>query len=231
MVSLPGDIAPERFRGFRALEPPQTELLRRQYASFPPWDFLSHQGGFKAGIYKPGERLRSLDGFMHTTTNYNSVQNGPAYLKMRLQEVLRKRLRLEAERLERDRIAVHSVSRRKKAAKAKPYLSKAAGLALKTAQTGFIEKDKNGKDRIVHKGETVEVAPDILLNSITPNRKDLAATKLQLDKELAQLESPEAKAVALAKERLSASARLAVEKEIEEKKRVEALKRQQEALY
>jgi hypothetical protein len=54
---------------------------------------------------------------------------------------------------------------------------------------------------------------------------------LQLDKELAQLESPEAKAVALAKERLSASARLAVEKEMEEKKRVEALKRQQEALY
>jgi hypothetical protein len=218
MVSLPGDIAPERFQGFRALEPPQGELLRRQYASFPPWDFLSHQGGFRAGIYKPGERLRSLPGFYKTSTNYHSVQNGPAYLKLRLQEVARKKQRMEAEKLERDRIAVHSVTKRLKRAKTVPYLSKAAGLALKTAQSGFIEKGK-----IVHKGETVDASPDILLNVITPNKKDLAATKTMLEKQIAELKTPEAMAVALEKERLSASAKLAVQKEEAEKRRLAAV--------
>jgi hypothetical protein len=209
MVSLPGDIAPERFRGFYSLEPPQGELMRRQAASFPPWNFLSQQGGLRAGIANPNAKLRALPGFKRTTTNFYSVQNGPAYLKMRLQDIARKNQRLEAERLERDRIAVHSVANRKKAAKKAitPYFSKAAGQALKQAGT-------------TDRPESTEAGIDILQQPLS--RSDIEATKRQNEKELAALKSPEAMKVAIQKERLSASAKLAVEKEMAEQKRAEA---------
>jgi hypothetical protein len=89
MVSLPGDVAPERFEGFYSQTAPARALMKRQYGDIPPQNFLQRNLGLLAGIPHPISKLRNIDGFMHATTNHASVQNAPAHLQMRRAAVAR----------------------------------------------------------------------------------------------------------------------------------------------
>ena len=147
MVSLPGDVAPERFAGFYGQEAPGRALMRRQYGDIPPQNFLLTQSGLNAGISDARKKLRDINGFMHATTNYESVQNAPHYMRMRWRHVAERNAERAARDLENHRRSVHSATlahknKRPLLDKAKPYKSYAAGLKLKQA---LREVTKNGK--------------------------------------------------------------------------------------
>jgi hypothetical protein len=143
MVSLPGDVAPERFAGFYGQTAPARALMKRQYGDIPPQNFLARQSGLYAGIPHASSKLRNIDGFMHATTNYNSVQNAPAYLQMRLAAVAKRnhdhatatsegfKSAVAASALEQSMLAAEKKRRHEN--RPKTYRSKAAGLKLKQA--------------------------------------------------------------------------------------------------
>jgi hypothetical protein len=149
MVSLPGDVAPERFHGFYDQVAPASELMRRQYEDIPPANFLERQSGLFAGIPKPRSKLRSIDGFMNSTTNYKTVQDAPHFMRMRHQHVAQRNLEHAAKELAAHHAAVHSrraenesllAARKHRAAGVKPYKSLAAGLKLKQALRQVLTK-------------------------------------------------------------------------------------------
>ena len=143
MVSLPGDVAPERFEGFYGQTAPARALMKRQYGDIPPQNFLQRQGGLLAGIPHAISKLKNIDGFMHASTNYRAVQNAPSYLQMRASAVAKRNRDLEAIRsgqfkndvkesaLQQSLIAAEKKRRRENAPKV--YRSNAAGLKLKQA--------------------------------------------------------------------------------------------------
>jgi len=152
MVSLPGDVAPERFAGFYGQTAPQRALMKRQYGDIPPQNFLQRQSGLLAGIPHPITKLKNINGFMHASTNYEGVQNAPAYLQMRRFAVAkRNRERAEvdskafrdattASKLEQSLLAAERKRRRENAPKV--YRSGAAGLKLKQALRAVEVKGK-----------------------------------------------------------------------------------------
>lgn len=150
MVSLPGDVAPERFGGFYDQTAPAFDLMRRQYQDIPPRNFLQRQSGLAVGIPKPSQRLRNINGFMNASTNYTAVQNAPHYMKMRWQHVQRKNAARAADEIAKRDLAIHSMRTiakgvdriRKHKKRQEAYKSPAAGLKLKQAINQFIA----GKD-------------------------------------------------------------------------------------
>jgi hypothetical protein len=143
MVSLPGDVAPERFMGFYGQTAPQRALMKRQYGDIPPQNFLQRQSGLLAGIPHAISKLKNINGFMDSTTNYVGVQNAPAYLQMRKAAVARRdRDRAQADS-EEFKTAVKAAALQQSLLRAekkrrlenapKVYRSKAAGLKLKQA--------------------------------------------------------------------------------------------------
>lgn len=143
MVSLPGDVAPERFDGFYSQTAPARALMKRQYGDIPPQNFLVRQSGLLAGIPHASSKLRDVNGFMHATTNYHTVQNAPAFLQMRYAAVAKRNREhalahsdafhkaVAASALEQSMLAAEKKRRREN--RPKVYSSKAAGLKLKQA--------------------------------------------------------------------------------------------------
>jgi len=150
MVSLPGDVAPERFAGFYGQTAPARALMKRQYGDIPPQNFLVRQSGLYAGIPHASSKLRDINGFMHASTNYNSVQNAPAYLQMRHAAVAKRnrdhatatsegfKKAVAASALEQSMLAAEKKRRREN--RPKTYSSKAAGLKLKQALRSVMVK-------------------------------------------------------------------------------------------
>jgi hypothetical protein len=141
MVSLRGDVAPERRLGFYSQIAPAAALMDRQYHDIPPLNFLQTQSGYFAGI-PASRKLENIDGFFNSSTNYLKVQDAPHFLRMRkarLEEHARKRA---LEEIESHRNAVHSArktqtqlreERKRRRQSFVPYKSEAAGLKLKQA--------------------------------------------------------------------------------------------------
>ena len=194
MVSLPGDVAPERFAGFYGQEAPARALMRRQYGDIPPQNFLLTQSGLNAGIADARNKLRNINGFMHATTSYDGVQNAPHHLRMRWRHVAERNAERAAQDLEHHRRSVHSTelaykNKRPLLNKAQPYKSYAAGLKLKQA---LREVTKNGK-RVMQQ-ETIKPVKRIKKSTVTrllqkiagvanePDEGDLSALKEHDDK-------------------------------------------------
>jgi len=143
MVSLPGDVAPERFMGFYGQTAPQRALMKRQYGDIPPQNFLQTQSGLLAGVPHAISKLKNINGFMNSSTNYLSVQNAPAYLQMRRAAVAKRNRDREEANSQRFKDAVKASAleqsllaaekKRRLANAPKVYRSKAAGLKLKQA--------------------------------------------------------------------------------------------------
>ena len=148
MVSLAGDVAPERFDGFYGQTAPAADLMRRQYQDIPSADFLVRQSGLHAGIPKPRTKLRDLDGFMNSSTNYKAIQNAPNFMRMRYQHLAERNAQRAARDLEENRKKIHFLQatedarRGTRSAKVKgsPYKSEAAGLKLKQALRSVLYK-------------------------------------------------------------------------------------------
>lgn len=142
MVSLRGDVAPERMFGFYDQKAPAFALMQRQYSDIPPRNFLQTQSGYFAGI-PAARKLENIDGFMNSTTNYLKVQDAPHYLRMRRARLEQRDRELVQEKLERHRAAVRSARKtqseiveerkRREENRPSPYSSEAAGLKLKQA--------------------------------------------------------------------------------------------------
>jgi hypothetical protein len=141
MVRLAGDVAPERFNGFYNQTAPAVDLMKRQFQDIPSPDFLVRQSGLHAGFAKPRTKLRNIDGFANSSTNFNSVQNAPHFIRMRYQHLAQRAAERAARELEENRKKIHYLKQadadRKEARRTKvketPYRSYAAGLKLKQA--------------------------------------------------------------------------------------------------
>lgn len=194
MVSLPGDVAPERFAGFYGQEAPARALMQRQYGDIPPQNFLLTQSGLNAGIADARNKLRNINGFMHATTSYDGVQNAPHYMRMRWKHVAERNAERAAQDLEHHRRSVHSATLANKNKhpplnKAKPYKSYAAGLKLKQA---IREVTKNGKRvlqqettrpvRRLKKSTVARLLQKLAGVNPEPEEGDLAGLKEQDDK-------------------------------------------------
>jgi hypothetical protein len=148
MVRLAGDVAPERFNGFYNQVAPGVDLMKRQFQDIPSPDFLVRQSGLHAGFPKPRTKLRNIDGFMNSSTNFNSVQNAPHFIRMRYQHLAQRAAERAARELEENRKKIHYLRQmdadRKEARRTKvketPYKSEAAGLKLKQAQRQVLYK-------------------------------------------------------------------------------------------
>lgn len=152
MVSLPGDVAPERFQGFYGQTAPQRALMKRQYGDIPPQNFLQTQSGLLAGVPHPIRKLKNLNGFMNSSTNYVGVQNAPALLQMRRAAVAKRNRdrqaadsqafkdAIKASALQQSLMAAERKRRRDNAPSI--YRSKAAGLKLKQALRAVTLKGK-----------------------------------------------------------------------------------------
>ena len=97
MVSLPGDVAPERFQGFYDQSAPARDLYKLQSQDIPPRDFLLHQSGLYAGVPNARAKLRNINGFMHASTSYHAVQIAPHHMRSRWQHVAERNRELAAE--------------------------------------------------------------------------------------------------------------------------------------
>lgn len=193
MVSLPGDVAPERFEGFYSQTAPARALMKRQYGDIPPQNFLQKNLGLLAGIPHPISKLRNIDGFMHATTNYNGVQNAPAYLQMRRAAVARQNRDMDtvssdgfkkavaASALQQSLLAAEKKRRHENV---KVHRSTAAGLKLKQAlrQVTINGKTKMQRettrsavrrlsDRIGRRGRFSDLN-DLLQKIVDPNAVD-----------------------------------------------------------
>lgn len=141
MVSLPGDVAPERVGGFYEETAPARELVKRQLRDVPPRNFLVAQSGYHVGIPNPHAKLRNIDGFMHATTNYRAVQNAPHYMRLRYKHVRERALADQAKRKAHFHKLVHSkkadrqayLKRQLERKPAEILRSPAAGLLIKQA--------------------------------------------------------------------------------------------------
>jgi hypothetical protein len=148
MVSLPGDVAPERFHGFYEQIAPQTELMRRQFEDIPPTKFLQYQSGFRVGIPNARQKLRNINGFMHATTNYHTVQDAPHFMRMRYKHVRELNAKRQAAQTALDEAQVHSLRKQNKErmdarnsrSAPMPHKSYAAGLKLKQALRQVLRK-------------------------------------------------------------------------------------------
>ena len=158
MVSLPGDVAPERFHGFYDQTAPARDLYRLQAQDIPQRDFLERQSGIHAGIPNARAKLRDINGFMHASTSYHAVQNAPHYMRSRWQHVAERNREIAARDLAKHHEAVHNLRQEHKhyletRAKKHPeeiLRSAASGLKLKQAMRQVLHKGK-----YVMKRETV----------------------------------------------------------------------------
>jgi hypothetical protein len=148
MVSLAGDVAPERFDGFYGQTAPAADLMRRQFQDIPSADFLVRQGGLHAGFAKPRTMLRNIDGFSNSSTNFKTVQNAPQFIRMRYQHLAQRNAQRAARDLEENRKKIHYLQAtegarreaRSTKVKGSPYKSEAAGLKLKQALRSVLYK-------------------------------------------------------------------------------------------
>ena len=182
MVRLAGDVAPERFNGFYNQVAPATDLMKRQMQDIPSPDFLVRQSGLHAGFPKPRTKLRNLDGFTNSSTNFSTVQNAPHFIRMRYQHLAQRAAERAARELEENRKKIHYLRQadadRKEARRTKvketPYKSSAAGLKLKQALRSVLYKG----DYRMQRETTRSVRQKKLLDKFTGRDTDTLLRKI-----------------------------------------------------